>query len=71
MSQTEVSSCDVLGSQLRSHALLVISLEHRWRDVGETDPQKYNTQAGPSVGSVESGLVTGKKPKDSGLPKGL
>eukprot|EP00913_Durusdinium_trenchii_P012068 g11336.t1 len=28
----------------RSHALLVISLEHRWRDVGETDPTKYNTQ---------------------------
>lgn len=28
----------------RSHALLVVSVEHRWRDVGEADPSKYHTQ---------------------------
>ncbi|CAE7223635.1 kif4 [Symbiodinium sp. CCMP2592] len=28
----------------RSHALLVMSVEHRWRDVAETDPQKYRSQ---------------------------
>ena len=25
----------------RSHALLIMSVEHRWRDVAETDPQKH------------------------------
>eukprot|EP00438_Fugacium_kawagutii_P022776 Skav228481 [mRNA] locus=scaffold1092:61890:85306:- [translate_table: standard] len=28
----------------RSHALLVVSVEHRWRDVGETDASKFHTQ---------------------------
>ncbi|CAJ1366021.1 unnamed protein product [Effrenium voratum] len=28
----------------RSHALLVVSVEHRWREVGETDPSKFKSQ---------------------------